>query len=124
MLVTDESLLNSWKEYDINHWNGPTSLDVRTIRPSFVVKSSFQCINITGDNIGTFIASLGPNPAVYTKMARDALAALRSSPLVITARILSQIEDAWTGTPRQNRYATPTEKRFCSIEGPRRRPHL
>lgn len=88
----------------------------RTIfRASYIIKSAFQCLNITGDNIGTLIATVGGNPQSHAKMARDALAALRTGPMVLTERILSHIEDTWTGTLRRSRHAGKDDRKFCSI---------
>ncbi len=87
--ATDELLLEPWKKHDHTSLRGFCSFDMRAFRPSYVIKSAFQCLNITGDNIGTLIASLGGNPQSHTKMARDALAALRAGPMVLTERTLS-----------------------------------
>jgi hypothetical protein len=109
--VTDELLLDSWRAFDYV----PGYDAQRSFRPSYVIKSAFKCLNITGDTIGTLIVSLGANPQSHTRMARDALAALRTGPMIVTDRILSQIKDTWTGTLRTNRQAETGQKKFCSI---------
>jgi len=113
--ASDESLLIPWRQYDLKSSRGVCSYDLRVIRPSYIIKSAFQCLYITGDNIGTLMLSLGSNHHSRTKMARDALAALRSGPMLVTERILSQIEDTWTGTPRMNRSAEPEHRVYCSF---------
>ena len=113
--TNDESLLEPWKKYDTLSTRGICFSDLRAFRPSYIVESAFECLNITGDNIGTLIASLGGKPQHLMRMARDALAALRIGPMILTERILSQIEDTWTGTPRTNCHAGISRKKFCSI---------
>jgi hypothetical protein len=113
--ATNKSLLAPWKRYDIEAWRGVCVYDLRCFRPSYVIETAFDCLNITGDSIGTLIASVGSNPQNRTKMARDALTALRASLMVLNERILTQIEDTWTGTIRSSQYPNKDVKKFCSI---------
>jgi hypothetical protein len=61
------------------------------------------------------MASLGANPNNHTRMARDALAALRTGAMIVTGLFLSHIEDTWTGKIRTSRDAETGQKKFCSI---------
>lgn len=59
MSAKDESLLESWKIYDLLEPYGARYTSFGVFRPSCIIKSIFQCPKLTGDNIGTLIASLG-----------------------------------------------------------------
>jgi hypothetical protein len=62
--VNDESLLEPWRKYDLKYPRSVKYWDWRVFRPSYVIKSSFQCLYLTGDNMKSFtdcLARDGPN---------------------------------------------------------------
>jgi hypothetical protein len=113
--ATDESLLETWTKYDIKTWRGVVDFNWRVFRTPYIIKTSFQCLYLTRDNIGSLFACLATSRSKLEKTAREALAALRRGPMIITDRILSQMESAWTGENRESRRAEATTRLFCSI---------
>lgn len=113
--ANDESLLDPWKKFDIKEQRSPTEWNWLAFRPSYIIKSSFQCLYLTRDNMQSFINCLGESHSKLEKMARDALAAIRKGPMIVTERVLSHIESAWTGTLRDNRRVAAGDKLFCSV---------
>jgi hypothetical protein len=113
--ATDESLLEAWTKYDIKTGRGVVDFNWRVFRTPYILKTSFQCLYLTRDNIGSLFACLATSRSKLEKTARDALAALRRGPMIITDSILSQMESAWTGENRESRRAEASTRLFCSI---------
>jgi hypothetical protein len=113
--ATDESLLETWTKYDIKPWRGVVDFNWRVFRTPYIIKTSFQCLYLTRDNIGSLFACLATSRSKLEKTARDALAALRRGPMIITDRVLSQMENSWTGENRESRRAEANTRLFCSI---------
>ncbi|CZR58787.1 uncharacterized protein PAC_08679 [Phialocephala subalpina] len=115
--ASGESLLDAWKKYDLKALHGVMSYNWRAFRSSSIIKSSFQCLYLTRDNIGNVISCLATSRSKLEKIPRDALAALRRGPMIITDRILSQMENTWTGENRESRRAGAgtSDQLFCGI---------
>jgi hypothetical protein len=113
--AADESLLETWTKYDLKRWHGVVDFNWRVFRTPYIIKASFQCLYLTRDNIGSLFACLATSRSKLQKTARDALAALRRGPMIITDSILSQMESAWTGENRESRRAEASTRLFCSI---------
>jgi hypothetical protein len=114
-LVIDESLLEQWTKYDLKEFHRGVNFDWRVFRPANILKSSFQCLYLTRDNIGSLITCLAKSRSKLEKAARDVLAALRRGPMIITDRILSEMENIWTGENRESRRIGVSTDLFCSI---------
>jgi hypothetical protein len=113
--TSDNSLLDLWKTHDLLQPHSMIDYNSRVFRHSSIIKTSFQCLYLTRDNMMSFINCLGDSSSKYKKIARTTLQALRGGPITVSQRILSQIENEWTGTIRETHHTAPESKMLCTI---------
>jgi hypothetical protein len=111
----DNSLLGPWKTHDLSEAHSMIDYNLRVFRHLSIIKTSFQCLYLTRDNMMSFINCLGDSSSKYKRIARTTLQALRSGPITVSQRILSQIENEWTGTIRETHHTAPESKMLCTI---------
>jgi hypothetical protein len=113
--ASDNSLLDLWRTYDLLEPHTMVDHKSRVFRHSSIIKTSFQCLYLTRDNMMSFINCLGDSSSKYQKIARTTLQALRDGPMTVSQRMLFNIENEWTGTIRETHHTAPESKMLCSI---------
>ncbi|KAE8443596.1 hypothetical protein EG329_001529 [Mollisiaceae sp. DMI_Dod_QoI] len=113
--ASDNSLLDPWKTHDLFDAHSVVDNNSRVFRHSSIIKTSFQCLYLTRDNMMSFINCLGDSCSKYKRIARTALQALRDGPMTVSQRTLSNIEHEWTGTIRETHHTAPESKMLCAI---------
>lgn len=113
--TSDNSLLGPWKTHDLLQPHSMIDYNSRIFRHLSIIKTSFQCLYLTRDNMMNFINCLGDSSSKYKRIARTTLQALRGGPITLSQRILSQIENEWTGTIRETHHTAPESKMLCTI---------
>ncbi|KAH7389010.1 hypothetical protein BKA64DRAFT_645482 [Cadophora sp. MPI-SDFR-AT-0126] len=103
----DNSPLDPWKTHDLLEPYSLVDYKSRVFRHATIIKTSFQCLYLTRDNMMSFINCLGASSSKYKKIARTTLQALRDGPMTVSQRMLYNIENEWTGTIRETHHTAP-----------------
>lgn len=82
--ASNNSLLDAWKTHDLSEPYALGSHDSRVFRHFSIIKTSFQCLYLTGDNMMSFIRCLGDGSSNRKRIARLTLQALRDGPMTVS----------------------------------------
>ncbi|KAI9766384.1 MAG: hypothetical protein M1839_004916 [Geoglossum umbratile] len=89
--------------------------EIGVFRPASAIETSFQCLYITGDSVGTLIDSLGETNRHIQEYAKRLLRALNKETLVISNRALCSLEEKWTGIPRKTANPAALKKNLFAV---------